>query len=262
MPRFAVLSDLHLEFDRLGPIALEGQVDAVLCAGDVHPGPEMANWISGVFPGHRVVVVPGNHDYYGGNIESLERTWEELTRGTNTTVLQRSTVSIGGVDVVGCTLWTDLMWGVDVDDPDAVRDACERAERGLSDFRLIRHGVWNDVIRAHDVVDMHGRDVRWLRETLSGREGRPTVILTHHAPSGAAQHPRFVSSGMNHCFQSDLDDLIVEASTRMGPGNLTWVFGHTHHDVDTTVGGARLLSSQRGYPNEKTWNVVYLEVAE
>ena len=26
-----------------------------------------------------------------------------------------------------------------------------------------------------------------------------------------------------------------------------WVFGHTHHDIDQTVGKTRVLSHQRGY---------------
>ena len=30
-----------------------------------------------------------------------------------------------------------------------------------------------------------------------------------------------------------------------------WIHGHTHHDTDVTVGKTRIVSAQRGYPNEK-----------
>ncbi|EPJ2812714.1 serine/threonine protein phosphatase, partial [Pseudomonas putida] len=31
-----------------------------------------------------------------------------------------------------------------------------------------------------------------------------------------------------------------------------WIFGHTHHAVDTIVSGCRLISNPRGYPGERT----------
>ncbi|MDC7815653.1 hypothetical protein [Pseudomonas sp. BLCC-B112] len=31
-----------------------------------------------------------------------------------------------------------------------------------------------------------------------------------------------------------------------------WIFGHTHHSVDVTLGRCRLISNSRGYPVEQT----------
>jgi len=39
-------------------------------------------------------------------------------------------------------------------------------------------------------------------------------------------------------------DLVAQADV--------WIFGHTHHAVDTIVSGCRLISNPRGYPGERT----------
>lgn len=31
-----------------------------------------------------------------------------------------------------------------------------------------------------------------------------------------------------------------------------WIFGHTHHAVDTEISGCRLVSNPKGYPGERT----------
>lgn len=45
-------------------------------------------------------------------------------------------------------------------------------------------------------------------------------------------------------YASNLDDMVA------GSGAALWVHGHTHHCVDYRLGGTRVVSYQRGYPNE------------
>jgi 2',3'-cyclic-nucleotide 2'-phosphodiesterase (5'-nucleotidase family) len=49
---------------------------------------------------------------------------------------------------------------------------------------------------------------------------------------------------MSAVFHSDLDDLIE--LNRID----TWVFGHTHANVDEVVYNTRIVSNQAGYPGE------------
>jgi predicted phosphodiesterase len=39
-------------------------------------------------------------------------------------------------------------------------------------------------------------------------------------------------------------DLVAQADV--------WIFGHTHHAVDTVVSGCRVVSNPKGYPGERS----------
>ncbi|TNB07926.1 serine/threonine protein phosphatase, partial [Klebsiella pneumoniae] len=39
-------------------------------------------------------------------------------------------------------------------------------------------------------------------------------------------------------------DLVAQADV--------WIFGHTHHAIDTVISGCRLVSNPKGYPRERT----------
>jgi Icc-related predicted phosphoesterase len=49
---------------------------------------------------------------------------------------------------------------------------------------------------------------------------------------------------LSPAFVSDLSALIEEFQPA------AWVFGHTHHNIDEQVGSTRIVTNQRGYPDE------------
>jgi hypothetical protein len=53
---------------------------------------------------------------------------------------------------------------------------------------------------------------------------------------------------MTTAFYSDLDDLIESSHID------SWVFGHTHANVDKIVFNTRIVSNQAGYPGENVSN--------
>lgn len=59
--RIHVLSDLHNEFDRHCPEAI--QADVVVLAGDVDLGLRGLEWAAEVFAPTPIVYVAGNHEY-------------------------------------------------------------------------------------------------------------------------------------------------------------------------------------------------------
>ena len=69
--RIHLLSDIHLDIEIPGyafqPSVLDA--DVTILAGDIHTGARGLEWARRVFPGP-VLYVPGNHEFYGGHIDS------------------------------------------------------------------------------------------------------------------------------------------------------------------------------------------------
>ena len=55
-----------------------------------------------------MIYVAGNHEYYGQKIPKLTRELKELAAGTNVHFLETESVTIGEVEFLGATLWTDF----------------------------------------------------------------------------------------------------------------------------------------------------------
>jgi predicted phosphodiesterase len=75
--RFLILSDLHLEFAPFDLSAKSSDYDAVILAGDILPGAEeLLAWAGRLAQADHdkpVIVVPGNHEYYGGVLQEQRR---------------------------------------------------------------------------------------------------------------------------------------------------------------------------------------------
>ena len=177
--RLHVLSDLHLEFAPFTPAAVDA--DVVVLAGDLHPGVRGLRWAAEAWPGRALVLVPGNHAFYGHTYQALLRRLEEEAArlGPRLHVLSDRAVVIGGVRFLGATLWTDFAL---LGDPTAGRAA---AQAQMADFRHIRVEPAYSKARPDDMLIWHGRSVRWLREALAAPDAGPTVVVTHHARVGA-----------------------------------------------------------------------------
>jgi hypothetical protein len=65
--------------------------------------------------------------------------------------------------------------------------------------------------------------------------------MTHHAPIPEANPPRHQGGALSPAFVSDLRQEILDWAPDL------WVWGHTHHSMETTLGRTKLVSAQRGY---------------
>ena len=95
--RLNVLSDLHLgvcEMER--PL---NDCDAVVLAGDIGSPRMAAVWAMRF--NQPVLYVPGNHEFYGGTIESVVDELRRLCAGTRVKVLHDDEIFIGRVRFVG-----------------------------------------------------------------------------------------------------------------------------------------------------------------
>jgi predicted phosphodiesterase len=235
--RLHILGDLHLEF---GPVQIPAaEADVVVLSGDIHLGREGCKWARKQFPAKPVVYVLGNHEFYHNSLPDLTETLKRETEGSRIHPLENSAVEINGCTFLGCTLWTDFRLS---HDPQA---AMQVAEGIMADYSLIQFRPEHRVLRARDTVRLHAESVAWLRGALAKCDRARTIVVTHHAPSARSEAPYHADSPLKPAFASNLNSLVEQSGVPL------WIHGHTHYNVDYVMGSTRVLSNQRGYPEER-----------
>jgi hypothetical protein len=233
------LSDLHLDVNRRFPLELPDPRpphDAVVIAGDVCQGiDEGVRFIAGEgLNAKPVLYVAGNHELYGRDRHA------ELAAGRsaaaavgNVHLLECDGVTIGGIEFLGCTLWTDYAYAGLHEQERAMHWASQR----LNDHRQIANGAgaW---LPQH-CLEEHLASRAWLAERLARKGPHPKVVITHHAPSRRSVQPQYQDDLLTAAFASDLDDLVG--------GAVLWVHGHLHAPADYVLDACRVLANPRGY---------------
>ena len=254
--KLLVLSDLHLELGITFTLPGGLEYDAVVLAGDIHsPGHKAVQWAQrdSTFGGKPVLLVPGNHEMYGGEMATELQLMKTAAEGSHVHLLDRTAVVIDGVRFVGCMLWTDFQ--LPVRQPDGTLEvdvgrALEVANQQMNDFRHIdvkapamrqhREREFRRLLRAEDTLAMHWVDRDWLRRELSQDFDGPTVVVTHHAPSSSSVAERYAADWLTPAFVSELPGAFFDQAA-------VWVHGHTHSPFDYQRGRCRVVSNPRGY---------------
>lgn len=240
MIRLAIMSDLHVEKGPFHPPRLDA--DLVILAGDVGWGPEGVQWIARHLAGRPVVYVAGNreHWHWGEGADPIKAIREQASRVPGLCFLQddRADFTFGGrrLRVLGATLWTDYSLEGDRD------GAMALAQERMPDYRNGR-GADGKPLTAAGVLAWNRASVAFLeRELAVGFDG-DTIVVTHHVPSARSLKARRPDHVPTTASVTELDALI-EAH-----GPALWVHGHTHWDCDYRIGRTRILSRQRGGPD-------------
>ena len=248
--KFLVLSDLHLEFASFAPLS-SIEFDAVILAGDILPGDEAPRWAAcdTVFGSAKpVIFVPGNHEYYGGQMQSINsRLQAGSATAPNVHVLAPGELHLdeGRVGVLGCTLWTDYQvpvrrFGSALSSASL---AMEVAGARLNDhraIRIIRSGDIERRLSPEDALDLHMCERQWLLSKLSEPFQGKTVVVTHHDPSRGSIARKFAADLLTPAFVSNLSEEFFEVP-------VLWVHGHTHTSFDYRRGKTRVVCNPRGY---------------
>jgi Calcineurin-like phosphoesterase len=235
----------------LSPFA--GAADLLVLAGDIgrvrstrNVSPLTYAEQAADFLGCRVILVPGNHEYYRGSFDEDRAALLTATQ-PGVTALDRGEALIASgairLRVLGATLWTDY---AAIGDRDA---AMALAEREIDDHHLIRRYGGAAPFLPKDALSEHLLSRTWLAGRLREPHDGPTLIVTHHVPHLTACHPGHGLNALAPGFCSDCDDLIEAAS---GVGVVAWIFGHHHWSQRLEVHGVKLLAAQPGYPGEDT----------
>lgn len=265
MPLIAVLADLHSDswtrwaVDPLTAAGLDIAIhrrkpDLLVIAGDlsndpVRTWPGILSRLGRLIALEKVVIVPGNHDYYGHRLDG-DHVLREMCSDAGAYLAQKEEIRVGATRVLCCTLWSDFALTGDV------RGAVETARRVMSDYRMIRVGIEPGLpfdrqdtrpIAPRDTLAMHLDHRVWLEAAL--REPHPagdagkTVVITHHGPSPATAVG--VIDALTPSFHSNLHSLILETQPNI------WFFGHSHRRCQARVGRTDIRNVSLGYPEEQ-----------
>lgn len=244
-----VTADLHLDIwlqagrDPLAALepAVWPSLDALIVAGDLGNKPKtrwpklIAHLARYITP-ERIHILPGNHDYYDHAIDGEDRL-ARLCTEAGARFIQKAEFVIGATRALTCTLWTDF--ALHGDTAAAQRLALQR----MNDYRHIRHaGAGYRRLRHADTALIHADHRAWLETRLAAPFPGRTIVITHHCP-----HPGMIGAqrtALDPVYASNLLPLI----TRYQPH--AWLFGHTHHHAEATVGSTTLRNVSLGYPDQ------------
>jgi len=276
--RVQIASDLHLEMYEHELPALEEllQPSAPVLAllGDISAlgnGRGMAAFEALLSSCHsrweQVLFIPGNHEFYsierGANRRTVGDVMEYLRslslKWPNVRLLDNEAITIGGVRVVGATLWSHVPPCQTVDGPHRQgEDATSTVEFRMNDYRQIfiapEPGKRPRELTAHDTNSWHQQALAFIdHEVAQATEKHMNVLmLTHHTPSFVGtSDPKYPvdALGFSSGFSSDLHYMLH--NPRLAALH-TWCFGHTHWNSDRHVHGVRLVSNQHGYHFQKS----------
>ena len=229
-------SDLHLEFPENrrfihdNPLSPVG--DILILAGDVVPFDQLDqhqdffSYVSDHF--QTTWWIPGNHEYYHGDIVGKSGIMHESLR-PNVHLVNNYAATHGEVRFIFSTLWSNIspvnQWHI---------------WQGLNDFRLISNG--SAKLSVDDYNRLHQDALDFIsQEFHSPFEGK-TVVTTHHVPTLLHYPEKYIHDKLNEAFAVELEVLIFDTQPDY------WIFGHHHHNQDPfSLGKTQFLSNQLGY---------------
>jgi predicted phosphodiesterase len=254
--KLLVLADLHLDeitdtelLRSMGEeIAYAGQdAAAMIIAGDLTEAAtgrwrDAIRWLGKHYPTSKTIFVPGNHDYYGGRIDTLDEELERICDVEGASFAQCRRLDLGDTRILMTTLWTDMRL-LEADGEAAVEASIWNAVM-MPDYGhgAIMIGEYDMPLTPRDTIAVHMRQKAWLLAELEQQWGGKTVVITHHAPSAEVAG---AMTPLSPCFASNLDSVIDHYRPD------AWIFGHTHRPAEQRMrGGTMLRNVSFGYEYE------------
>lgn len=259
--RLLIYSDLHNEFEPFeSDPYLTGIADVIVLAGDIDLNIRGVTWAKSlsIAAGDKpIIMVAGNHEFYGGHFDQALVDMRAAAAGSQVHLLENDEIIIDDVRFLGCTLWTDFeLHGAG----ESMRVAADEAGRRMNDFRKIAYGAGGEtprLLEPLDTIRRHHASRDWLASKLAMPFAGPTIVVTHYAPSSQSIADRFKSSPLSPAFASNLESM-------MGPEIALWVHGHVHDSFDYEINGTRIVCNPRGYipadPNPEFIKAMLVEV--
>lgn len=229
-------SDLHIEFPEnkafLKKHPLKPSGDILVLAGDIVPFAAMGkhgeffDCLSGNF--ETIYWIPGNHEYYHGDLADRTGTLNEKIR-CNLFLVNNASVVHKGVRLILSTLWTNIspssQWQI---------------EKRLNDFHLIKYN--GKRLSAERYNQLHLESLSFIRQVLQDKKEEKTAVFTHHVPTFMNYPEQYKGDVLNEAFAVELNDLIVTSDID------SWVYGHIHsNSPEFSIGKTKLLTNQLGY---------------
>ncbi|MBO7134460.1 MAG: metallophosphoesterase, partial [Bacteroidales bacterium] len=112
-------------------------------------------------------------------------------------------------------------------------------EHGVNDFHRIRNGQYR--LTAEVFNAENEKCVSFIKQSVKNSKAKTIIVLTHHVPTSLAVAKEFKGSPINGAFTCDLSEYIAEL------GIDYWIYGHSHRNIDCTVGKTKVICNQLGY---------------
>ena len=239
MTTLQIASDLHIEHncddipspkDYIIPTA-----DVLILAGDIgslYKIDQLRGFLERLCKLFQAILyIPGNHEFYTMHghrpisYKALESRLESLgSTISNLHILNRNSVRIKNVCIVGCTLWSDPKCSVP---PFIVR------VNGLNTTAY---------------SNQHKKDLHYIKKMMCycKKEKYDLVVVTHHPPSYRAIAHAKKRKRFESLYASNLDHLLNGDNVKL------WICGHTHKNIDfVTDTGCRVITNQKGKPKDR-----------
>lgn len=230
-------SDLHLEFAdnwtylKQNPLQVSG--DILILAGDIgylgddnyskHP---FWDWASENY--QQVIIVLGNHEFYKYyDIATLHDGFSGEIRH-NVHYYYNTVVQLPNTDIIVSTLWAHIEL-----------ENAYYTEGCVSDFKRICWG--ESLLTFAEFNKEHIRCFEFIRKAVSSSCAKTKIVVTHHVPSFYMLSPEFLGSRANGAFTVELSEYIENS------GIDYWIYGHSHRNIDVTIGKTQCVSNQLGY---------------
>jgi len=245
MISISLFSDLHIESNqRSNMYSLSSDADIIILAGDIHTESEGIDWARSNFKkDQKIIYVAGNHEFYHCEYFSLLKEFREKAKELDIVFLENNEVIIDGIRIMGCTLWTDYLSNVEINQEEAMHYAAD----ALADHYIIRIQHEKEeprIFSTQDALAIHRESVAWLKGKLEQKFDGKTIVVTHHGPSLACVHKDFGNNNISPVFLSNLNYLVRKADF--------WFYGHTHSNLNVIENSCRIVSNQKGY-REESW---------
>lgn len=229
-------SDLHLEFPKnrkfMEKFPLQPAADILILAGDIVPFSLMdrcnaffdylnANW-------EQAYWIPGNHEFYGSDLNFRANMFEEGIR-ERVTLLNNKVATFGDTQIIFSTLWSHITpaneWTV---------------YNSMNDFRAISDGT--KTLSVERLNALHKENVDFIKAMFKLPFAGKTIVVTHHVPTFMYYPEKYKGDALNEAFATELSDLIKAEQPD------AWIFGHHHANVgEFKIGATRMLTNQLGY---------------
>ena len=183
------------------------------------------NWAGDNF--ERVLVVPGNHEYWGEKPFGLEHAQLpfQINISSNVSIGSNVVIEHKGVKFALSTLWSHIALGI-------------QQYLNSNERRWVR--LNGNPPTLDDANRIHQKCVDFLSNVEAD------VVVTHHAPTYKSMHPAYTISKDNEQFYNNLEKLIFKIEPKV------WIFGHAHftnREALKVFDPIKIVSNPLGY----TW---------
>ena len=242
------------------PTLRTGDDTILFACGDIGERMQGVMWCERmlqVFPTLNICYCPGNHEFYGSNIDLLLHDMHiaDATSCDRLHILDgyykcHTVVSdqMGRplCTVVGGTLWTNFNDKPEDGEENPVDRIMDIAKRNMNDYKYIRSGNDSNSIKPTRILNMHYETRKEIFKQIERADKDiPLIGMSHHTP-----YMDIPYDALHYCYHVDMTEEFNNASRVP----TYWFSGHTHqsktHKESYTAGTVEFVSNQIGYPHQ------------